>query len=81
MVFIVSCHEKSCKETEPEWTFTDLYSSLLISDEYKVIDIKISSDGKTEWVSVELLQPTELCVIVQKNHVQSGRVWKNLTSF
>ena len=46
-----------------------MYSSLSISDEYEVIDIKISSDGKMEWVSVELLQPTELCVIFQKNHV------------
>ena len=38
-------------------------------DDYEVIDIKISSDGKTEWVSVELQQPTKLCTIFHKNHV------------
>ena len=73
VVAIVSCHgielQRKAARTEPEWTFADLYSSLSISDEYEVINIKISSDGKTEWVSVELLQHTELCVIFQKNHV------------
>ena len=49
----------------------NLYSSLPISDEYKIIiDVKISSNGKTEWVSVEVLQATELmCAIFQKNYV------------
>ena len=61
--------QRRAARTEPEWIFADLYSSLLISDEYQVIDIKISSDGKTEWVFVELIQPTELCTIFQKNHV------------
>ena len=53
--------QRRAARTEPEWTFTDLYSSLSISDEYQVLDIKICSDGKTDWVSIELLQPTELC--------------------
>ena len=73
VVAIISCHgielQRKAARTEPEWTFADLYSSLSTSDEYKVIDIKISSGGKTEWVSVELLQSTELCDIFQKNHV------------
>ena len=70
---IVSSHgvelQRRAARTGPEWTFADLYSCLSISDEYYILDIKISSDGKTEWVSVELLQPTELCTIFQKNHV------------
>ena len=53
VVAIMSCHgielQRKAARTEPEWTFADLYSSLSISDEYEVIDIKISSDGKTEW--------------------------------
>ena len=73
VVSIMSCHgielQRKAARTEPEWTFADSYSSLSISDEYEVIDIKISCDGKMEWVSVELLQPTELCLIFQKNHV------------
>ena len=73
VVPIVFCHwveiQRKAARTEPEWTFADLYSSLSISDEYEVIDIKINCDGKMEWVSVELLQLTELCLIFQKNHV------------
>ena len=46
-----------------------MYFFISISDKYNVIDIKISSDGKMELVSVELLQPTELCIFFQKNHV------------
>ena len=64
VVPIVSSHgvelQRRAARTEPEWSFADLYSSLSISNEYQVLDIKIRSDGKTEWVSVELLQPTEL---------------------
>lgn len=49
--------QRRAARTEPEWTFADLYSSLSISAQYQVVDIKISSDGKTEWMSVELIQP------------------------
>ena len=67
VVAIMSSHgvelQRRAARTEPEWTFADLYSSLLISDEYQVLDIKICSNGKTEWVSVELLQPTKLCTM------------------
>ena len=87
VVSIVSCHgielQRKAARTEPEWTFTNLYSSLSISDEYDVIDIKSSSNGKMEWVSVELLQPTEIqvCNFSEKScPVQSGRVWSNLIS-
>ena len=63
VVTIASSHgvelQRRAARTEPEWTFTDLYSSLSISNEYEILDIKISSDGKMEWVAVELLQPTE----------------------
>ena len=69
----MSSHEvelqRRAVRTEPEWIFTDLYSSLPNSDEYEVLDLKISSDVKTKWVSVKLLQPTELCTIFQTNHV------------
>ena len=84
VVAIASCHgielQRKAARTA-EWTLADLYSSLSISDEYEVIDIKISSDGKTEWVSVELLQPTELCVIFQKNHVLFRVAWSGIASF
>ena len=67
VVAIVSSHgvelQRRAAKTEPEWTFADLYSSLSISNQYQVLDIKIHNDGKTEWVSVELLQPTELCTM------------------
>ena len=52
--------------TRTRWLDCDLRSSDLqgllrrtisISNEYEVLDVKISSDGKTEWVAVELLQP------------------------
>jgi len=49
--------QRRAARTEPEWTFTNLYSSLSISNKFVVLDVKISSDGKTEWVAVELLQP------------------------
>ena len=66
VVAIVSSHgselQRRAARTEPDWTFADLYSSLLISDEYQVLDI-------TEWVSVELPQPTELCTIFQKDYI------------
>ena len=52
VVAIVSCQEKELQRraarTEPEWTFGDLHSSLPINDDYEVLCIKISSDGKTE---------------------------------
>lgn len=82
VVAIVSSHrvelQRRAAGTEPEWTFTDLYSSPSISNEYKVLDIKISSGGKTEWVSVELLS----CVpfFEESCPVQSCDVWNNSIS-
>ena len=66
--------ELSCKEGQQELNQSGLlpicsYLCLSISDEYQVLDIKISSDGKTEWVSVEVIQPTELCTIFLENRV------------
>lgn len=79
VVAIMSCQgvelQRRAARTEPEWTFGDLYS-LPINDEYKVLDIKISSDGKTEWVSVELLQPTELCTFFRT--IMSYSEWQGL---
>ena len=41
VVAIVSSHgmelQRRAARTEPEWTFADLYSSLLISNEYEVL--------------------------------------------
>ena len=74
VVTIASSHgvelQRRAARTEPEWTFTDLYSSLSISNEYEILDIKISSDGKMEWVAVKLLQPTEIIARLRCYEIQ-----------
>ena len=74
VVAIMSCHgvelQRRAARTEPEWTFANLYSSLLISDEYQVLDIKIRSDGKTECGCLLNCYNLPSCApIFQKNHV------------
>ena len=61
--------------TEPEWTFGDFYAytsrrqSTSESKVFSLVDVKISSDGKTDWAMVELQQPVEVCCIFQKQYV------------
>ena len=77
---VVSCQSRellrTVVRTEPEWTFGDLYaytsrrqSTSERSEVFSLVDVKISSDGKTDWATVELQQPVEVCSIFQKQYV------------
>ena len=76
MAFVIAIVDCSWKEllrkavkTEAGWTFSALYAFLSLGSEYELLDVRISSDGNTEWSTVELEQPTEHCVIFRKLHV------------
>ena len=68
--FCVDCSRKEllrkAVKTEAGWTFSALYAFLSLGSENELLDVWISSD---EWTTVELKQPTELCVIFRKFHV------------
>ena len=39
--------------TEPEWTFW--YQNTSESEVFSLVDVKISSDGKTDWANVNII--------------------------
>ena len=73
--------QRRAARTEPEWTFADLYLSLSISDEYQVLDIKISSNGKTEWVSVEVIATAYRIVHYFFWRIMSFSEWQGMEQF
>ena len=75
VVAIVTCLVwellRTVVRTEPEWTLVIcmLYFShqnTIESKVFSLFDVKISSDGKTDWTMVELQQPVKVCSIFQK---------------
>ena len=73
VVAIVTCLGqellRTVVRTEPEWTFGDLYAytsrhqNTSEGEVFSLVDVKISSDGKTDWATVELQQPVEVCTV------------------
>ena len=70
-LFGLGTTENGCKD----WTwvdFGDLYAytsqhqNTIESKVFSLFDVKISSDGKTDWTMVELQQPVKVCSIFQK---------------
>ena len=69
VIAIVDCSRKKSCENGSWVDFSALYAFLSLGSEYELLDVWISSDGNTEWTTVELEQPTELCVIFRKLHI------------
>ena len=82
VVAIVTCLGwellRTVVRTEPEWTFGDLYAytsqhqNSIESKVFSLFDVKISSDGKTDWTTVELHNLSKYVAFFRSSPFQSS---------
>ena len=86
VVAIVTCLGRellrTVVRTKPEWTYGSLYAytsrcqNTSESEVFSLVNVQISSDDKTDWATVELQQPVEVCSIFQKQYILFRAVFR-----